>query len=361
MKKKKRQKQFYNNKHRNTHWTEQPKGRPIAFAEKYADGNDTGDKYNQSQPSTYQKQQNQKAKRLQILKRLVAAVLAILLFCCGYIGMDVYMTRQNVPIQQMLQQKNTKSNFSQISLNLASVKVESVSFDNSTMLDAIIDSVHDSGCNSITFDAKRPDGTIGYQSTLATIDTFGAVSNSGSNSQGSIKTLNENDILPVARVCCYKDNLAPNQDSEFALKKGKKLYHDKNGNTYLNPDSNQAYQYICDIIKELYRSGVKVFVLYECDLPDEIKGNHKDGFDALSKKLLKEMNYDIKLLHEVDASIDGKDPEDGRITNSAIKKDIKGFKRINKNQVYYISTKLDTARIYSQLTQNGVENFVIEK
>lgn len=360
MKKKKRQKQFYNDKHRNEHWTEEVKGRPISFAEKYDTNNVYSDKYEQTKPLEYQTKQRRKANVKKTAKRIGALMLAIVLVCCGYIGMDVYMTRQNVPIQQMLEQKNAKSNFSQISLNLASMTIESVSLDNSTMLDAIIQNVHSAGCNSVTFDAKRPDGTIGYQSELATVDTYGAVSNAGSNSQGSIKKLNDNDILPVARICCYKDNLLPNQDKEYALTVNGKIYKDSKGNTYLNPNSEQAYQYISDMVKELYRFGVRVFLLYDCNLP-AMDEKYNDGFEYISNKLLEEMNYDIKVLEEADVSIRGRDLESGRITNSAIKKDIKAFKKIRSNQVYYVSTELAASRVYSQLTENGVENFVIVK
>ena len=236
---------------------------------------------------------------------------------------------------------------------------ESVSLDNSTMLTSVINDVHNFSANSITFDAKREDGTIGYRSSLATIDTYGAVSDVGSDSVGSIKQLIDNDILPVARICCYKDNVLPSQNRNFAVTKGKKLYTDSNGNNYLNPNNEQVYNYILDIVRELKGYGVQVFVLYGCDLPSDISDKYNDGFKKLAKRLQSDLGGDVKLLKEVDVKVTGRDAESGNITNSAIDKEIKNFDKLSDNQIYYISTSLDTTRVYNHVANAGVERFII--
>ena len=187
--------------------------------------------------------------------------------------MDVHMIRQAEPAEKLLNQDNADSNaLSQLTINVSSLMTESVSLDNSAMLTSVINEVHDTSANSITFDAKRDDGTIGYRSSLATIDTYGAMSNVGSDSIGSIKRLIENDIMPVARICCYKDNVLPSHNKDLAVKKGKKLYTDR---------------------------------------------------------------------------------------NSAIDKQIKNLDKLGNNQIYYISTELDTTRVYEHLISSGIERFII--
>ncbi|WP_298654112.1 putative glycoside hydrolase [uncultured Eubacterium sp.] len=360
MSKKQEKRKFYTNEHRNEHWTEEPKGRPIDFADKYTVDGETGDMYNDKRRAAQHKAQRKKESRQKAIKIVVSSLAAVALLFGGYTAMDVHMIRQAEPAEKLLRQNSSDSNaLSQISINVSSIMTESVSLDNSTMLTSVINDVHNFSANSITFDAKREDGTIGYRSSLATIDTYGAVSDVGSDSVGSIKQLIDNDILPVARICCYKDNVLPSQNRDFAVTKGKKLYTDSNGNNYLNPNNEQVYNYILDIVRELKGYGVQVFVLYGCDLPSDISDKYNDGFKKLAKRLQSDLGGDVKLLKEVDVKVTGRDAESGNITNSAIDKEIKNFDKLSDNQIYYISTSLDTTRVYNHVANAGVERFII--
>lgn len=360
MSKKQEKRKFYTNEHRNEHWTEEPKGRPIDFADKYTVDGETGDVYNDKRRAAQHKAQRKKESRQKAIKIVVSSLAAVALLFGGYTAMDVHMIRQAEPAEKLLSQNSSDSNaLSQISINVSSIMTESVSLDNSTMLTSVINDVHNFSANSITFDAKREDGTIGYRSSLATIDTYGAVSDVGSDSVGSIKQLIDNDILPVARICCYKDNVLPSQNRDFAVTKGKKLYTDSNGNNYLNPNNEQVYNYILDIVRELKGYGVQVFVLYGCDLPSDISDKYNDGFKKLAKRLQSDLGGDVKLLKEVDVKVTGRDAESGNITNSAIDKEIKNFDKLSDNQIYYISTSLDTTRVYNHVANAGVERFII--
>lgn len=357
----KKRKKFYNTKNRGQKWTEEPQGRPISFADKYGEGTTPNAYGDDKKPAFQLTPQQAKAKRIKTIRRILAVVLAFVLVGTGYTCMDAYMTRHARPAEELLKDEVVKSSFAQMDINIASIEVESVSFDNSTMLSAVISEVQGFGCSSVTFDAKREDGTIGYQSSLANIDTFNAASNNGSNTKGSINKLTENDILPVARICCYLDNVAPQKSTDIAITKSGKLYKDKDGNTYLNPSNPQAYEYISDIIKELYSFGVKVFVLYGYDLPSDIAEEYGDGFDALAGKLSADLNNDIKLLKQVDVTIKGIDQESGKVKNSAIEKEIKSLKKLDKNQIYYISTNVDYARVVEKIGQNNIDRFVLGK
>lgn len=360
MSKKQEKRKFYTNEHRNEHWTEEPKGRPIDFADKYTVDGETGDVYNDKRRAAQHKAQRKKESRQKAIKIVVSSLFAVALLFGGYTAMDVHMIRQAEPAEKLLRQNSSDSNaLSQISINVSSIMTESVSLDNSTMLTSVINDVHNFSANSITFDAKREDGTIGYRSSLATIDTYGAVSDVGSDSVGSIKQLIDNDILPVARICCYKDNVLPSQNRDFAVTKGKKLYTDNSGNNYLNPNNEQVYNYILDIVRELKGYGVQVFVLYGCDLPSDISDKYNDGFKKLAKRLQSDLGGDVKLLKEVDVKVTGRDAESGNITNSAIDKEIKNFDKLSDNQIYYISTSLDTTRVYNHVANAGVERFII--
>lgn len=357
---KKKNKRFYDNKNRNGHWTEEPKGRYIDFADKYSEG-DGSNKYKDIAASAHRVALKQTEKKNKRKKTVAVILLAVVFIGVGYIGMDVRMIRNAEPAETAIKNSSgADSSVSQISLELAAEKIESVSLDNSAMLDSVISSAHDVGCNSVVFDAKRADGTIGYRSSLAAIDTYSAMSNVGNDSTASIKKLIKNDILPVARISCYADNVASVQNPSMAVSDTNGVYKDKDGDSFLNPDSDDAYGYIRDIIRELSDLGIQVFILYGCDLPESISSNYNDGFDALAEKLNSEFDGKIKLIREVTVDIKGVDSESDKVTDAKIIEEIKAFPSLEDNQIYAVNSSVEHKHLYELLSENGVNNFILE-
>ena len=357
MKKKKR---FYDNKDRNSQWTEPTAGRKIDFADKYLPGSSASDKYDNLRRRE-DNRKKAKAKKRSEAKKAGCFLLCILMVCVGYTLMDVRMDRSARPAERLsLQATAQTADLSNMKINISSRHVDSVSFDSAVMLSSVIDDAVENGYTSVTFDAKREDGTVGYASALASVDTFGAISSPGSHPKASVEELLANDILPVARIYCYKDNIAATQSPEAAIMNGGDLYTDDNGFKYLNPDSEITYNYIKDIIKELNSYGITVFVLSGCDLPDELGDKYSDGFDALAAKLNNDFSGGVKFLEQVDVKINGKDKETGKTTNSAIKADIEKFDKIKDNQIYVISTKIDEKKVAAQLEKKDITSYIIE-
>jgi len=356
----KNRKRFYNNKKRNQHWTEKEKGRKIDFADKYIEGGTASDKFDSKRPKPTKNSAIKKAKKQKRLKSLVIALICIALIGAGYTGMDVYMALREGAYNPEKITQSEEAGMKDVSLYFSSYKTESMSLDSSVMLSSVINDTASLGFTGIAFDAKRSDGTIGYASKLASVDTFSALSSPASKPQASFKELLANDILPIARIACYKDNVAPKYLTQAAIttKKGK-LYKDDNSNTYLNPDSDVAYGYIRDIITELSSMGVSVFVLCETDLPEDISDNYNDGFKALSEKLYKDIDANIKLLEEVDVKLTGKDAKTGKITSAAIKEEISKFEAIDKNKTYCIHTRIDNKVLIDQLAKNSITSYII--
>lgn len=356
-----KKRKYYSEKKRNTKWTQPPKGHEIDFADKYIGDGTQSDMYDSKRPS-YQAsvKKKKKEKRIKQLKTVLSIVLCIAIVGVGYTAMDVYMIRHAKPLTHLGEGKNDNEiKIADMSLNINAAKVESVSLDSSVMLSSVTNELSANGFTGLVFDAKRDDGTIGYASSLASIDTFSAISNASSQPQASIKQLIDNDILPIARICCYQDNVVPLQDSTAALKPNGKLYKDENGNTYLNPNSDSAYSYIKDIIAELHGYGVDVFILYGFDLPSDVQGKYGDGFSNISKRLNEDFNSEIKLLEEIDKTIYGKDAETGKITNSQIRKELDEIEKPNNNQILNISTKVDYKRVINQLNRKNFNCYFI--
>lgn len=358
-----KKRKFYNNKNRNQKWTETPKGHEIDFADKYIGDSSYSDKYDYKRPAVQNlNNKKKKQRKIKTVKKALSVVLAILLICVGYTGMDIYMTRHEKPLLSMSHKKEASEvEISHMPISTTAIKVESVSLDASVMLSSIMSESTENGYTGVMFDAKRIDGTIGYASKLASIDTFGAVSNPASKPKDSIAKLYDNDILPIARICCYRDNVVPKFDSTAAIMNGEKPYQDEDGNTYLNPNSDSAYSYIKDIVSECNSYGINVFVLSECDLPENISGSYNDGFDYISKKLNEDFNNQIRILEEVDIKITGVDPESGDVTRSAIKKEIEDIEKPNSNQILYISTTADFKKVKNQIDKSDLTCYIIEE
>ncbi|MBR3149036.1 MAG: hypothetical protein IKF64_02615 [Eubacterium sp.] len=345
-----KKKRFYNDKKRNQKWTEEEKGRKIDFADKYIEGG-ASDKFDYKRPKQKGYSSDAKTRNETWLKRALVFVCCVAIIAVGYTGMDVYITRHAEPAKHIGETKADENLLSDMQVNFSAFMTEGISLDNSVMLSAVINEAQNNGFTAIAFEAKRADGTIGYNSTLASVDTFSAMSSPASKPEQSIKAMLADDILPVAKISCYKDNVVPLQADSAAIMNGKKPYKDGDGNTYLNPDSEYAYNYIRDIIAELNTYGVTVFILDDVNLPEDISANYGDGFETLSKKLYSDIDSNIKLLQAVNITLDAKTAE----------KDVKNLNAPDKNQAYIINTTADNRKMLSALQKKSVSTFVLNR
>ena len=325
-----KKKRFYNNKTRGQKWTEEVRGRKINFADKYIDSGSGSNKFDNKRP-TVKKPVFTRDNFEKLLKRLIITVLSLCIICVGYAVMDVHIQLNSMPDE--LEAEYNPAGISNIELKIGATSIVPLSMDGGVMLETVIDGIGQNKYTSAVFDLKRSDGTISYLSHLATIETYGAVSSPAGDMQKSIRSLKENDVLPIARICCYKDNIAPLADPSAALYKGGTVYTDEGGNTYLNPNSDTTYSYIKDIVEEAVNMGVSIFVLDYCDLPESVDGNYDDGFEVLSKKLYSDIGSEIKLIEEKQITVSSKSAK-------SITKELEEKTSPNQsNTIYYITCK----------------------
>ena len=344
-----KKKRFYNDKKRNQKWTEPEQGRKIAFADKYIEGG-TSDKFDAKRPK-YKGYSTENQNKNEIrLRRFIILVCSLALIAVGYIGMDVYLTRHARPVENLKQSSMAQSSMADMQVNFSAAQTDGISLDNSVMLSAVMNGVQKNGYTAIAFEAKRADGTVGYASKLASVDTFAAISSPAAKPAQSIKAMLQNDVLPIAEICCYKDNVLALQANGAAIMQGKKPYKDADGNAYLNPDSAFTYNYIKDIIVELNSYGVTVFVLSGCDLPEDISGKYGDGFQTLSKKLYADIDANIKLLEAVEVSVNPK----------SLQKDVAAMKKADKHHAYVVKTTVEDKKLIAALLKKNITTFVIE-
>lgn len=346
-----KKKRFYNNKKRNTKWTEHEQGRKIYFADKYIEGDNQSDKFDNRRRKD-KKPVFTKDKMMNLAKWLVLVVGCFVVISIGYTVMDVYIDRNAMPLTEEADD-SANNGIGNVTLRVRGCEVDPLTMDNSVLLGAVIDSVQDGGYSGISFDVKRDDGTIGYISQLAAVDMYGAQSSPAGDTAGSVSQFAENDILPIARVSCYKDNVFAAADSAAGITADGELYKDSNGNAYLNPDDENVYNYIKGIIEEVHSMGVTVFVLDNCDLPEEIAEGYNDGFAVLSEKLSKDFGADVKFLNGVHISISAKNAK------SAEKEWTEKTENINADNVlFYISAK-DMETVKDLLDSKENINYII--
>lgn len=326
-----KKKRFYNDKKRNTKWTEPEQGRKIYFADKYIESDNGSDKFDNRRPKE-KKPVFTRDRMLGFAKWLVAVAGCFVIISIGYTLMDIYIDRNAMPITE--NEIDADNGISNVSLRIKGCTIESLTMDNGVLLSAVIDNVQNNGYTGACFDIKRDDGTIGYSSALATVDMYGAQSSPASDAAGSVNNLIQNDILPIGRISCYKDTVFANSDLSAGILVDGELYQDSDGNAYLNPDSETVYDYIKGLVEEVKLMGVTVFVLDNCDLPSEISEGYNDGFDALSKKLSADFNGEVKFMQGVSITLTGTDEKEieQEWTEKTQNTD-------NDNAVYYINTK----------------------
>lgn len=347
-----KKKRFYNNKKRNKKWTEQEQGRKIYFADKYIDNANADDAYDGKRRKD--KKPFFTAERMTgIAKWFVIITACVLIINIGYTVMDVYIDRNAMPLVE--EEDNGENHIGNIALRIKGCDAQPLTMDNGVLLSSVIDSVQSDGYTAVSIDAKRDDGTIGYVSQLAVLDMYGAQSSPASDIKGSVERLLANDILPVARISCYKDNVFAKAYSSAAVKYNGEIYEDAHANSYLNPDDENVYNYIKGIVEELKSMGVSVFVLDNCDLPSEIAEGKNDGFEALSNRLTDDLGDDIKLLKGVSVTIDF----DSENQSKAEKEIDEKIVSVNDGDVLFYITSGDNKAVKSLLDGRENINYII--
>lgn len=346
----KRKKRFYNSKHRSRKWTEEPVGRKIYFADKYIAEGEGESKF--SPTGRTKKPVFTKANGERLLKWIITAAACLIFISVGYTVMDIHLEQNAMPYGEQVTSSN--ASLSSVDMKIKAYECQPLSLDGSIMLGAVIDTAFEGGYTCVAFDLKRNDGTIGYESRLATIEAYGAISSPSGDLAGSTAIMNENDILPIGVISCYKDNIAPIEDPSCAIFDDGSTYTDSGSNTYMNPDSDSTYAYIKSIVDEAMGMGVTVFALDNYNLPVDISDSYGDGYEALSQRLYDDIGEQIRIFRLVSINLTS---SNAKALEKEWEEKTQGIKADDSTLLYLSSS--DPAMLKQFLDNRAITNYII--
>ena len=117
------------------------------------------------------------------------------------------------------------------------------------------------GGNAALLNMKANDGSLGYVSSLPRAVSAGtSAAEPALNEQ--ILAVTGSELYTIARVSCFKDNLAPKMDNSLAIKTNSGYnWRDGDDERWMNPTVPAARQYVTDICVELADMGFDEILL----------------------------------------------------------------------------------------------------
>lgn len=125
----------------------------------------------------------------------------------------------------------------------------------------------DRDCNTLCFEVKGADGVM----AIPMVSSYSSQGSQGKNADKLKETLtglkSDGQIHLAARVSALKDNKAASAFYESALKTGRSTWLDAQNNRWIDPYSDMASDYLCDIISACAASGFDIVIFDDLCFP----------------------------------------------------------------------------------------------
>lgn len=120
----------------------------------------------------------------------------------------------------------------------------------------LIDLVDTTELNAMVIDVKNDEGEITYNMELEAAKQIGATVNYISNIKQLVYDLKKKDIYLIARIVAFKDPKLALGREELSLRKmDGTIFHDKAGNSWVNPYKREVWNYLISVAKEAVKLG----------------------------------------------------------------------------------------------------------
>ncbi len=128
----------------------------------------------------------------------------------------------------------------------------------SDRLDELIGIADRTEINAFVIDVKDDLGMITYDADIPLAQELGLVEKRIADIDALIAKLAEHDIIPIARVVCFKDTEFAEAKPELAVRsvKGGK-WADYKGLNYSNPYSHEVWEYLVQVAEDAARHGFR--------------------------------------------------------------------------------------------------------
>lgn len=161
------------------------------------------------------------------------------------------------------------------------------------------------GGNAALLNLKANDGSLGYVSALPQALSFKS-SESDPDLNQKLQALTASELYTIARISCFKDNLAPKTDASLAIKTNSGYnWRDGEDVRWMNPSVEAARSYIVQICGELASMGFDELLLDNACWPVTGHLNYiKVGPDYDPAHLTESLE---SFYREVQAALEGQD------------------------------------------------------
>lgn len=128
--------------------------------------------------------------------------------------------------------------------------------------DRVIAAIDRTEINSLVITVKDDYGRLAFDTDLSLGNKYGTInSNPGVGIQdldALLTKLAEHDIMPIARLVCFKDNMLARKRPEMAVQDGEGgIFVDGEDQAWLNPYNHDAWEYLVQVAEECARRGFR--------------------------------------------------------------------------------------------------------
>ncbi|MDI6601137.1 MAG: putative glycoside hydrolase [Thermoanaerobacteraceae bacterium] len=126
-------------------------------------------------------------------------------------------------------------------------------------IEHLIDLLDNSELNTMVIDVKDDNGLMSYKSNIQIVDDVEANRHVRIRDiQSFIKTLEDHNIYPIARIVTFKDrNLSEHRPDLSIQKKTGGIWRDRKGVSWVNPYDKRVWDYTIAVAKEAALNGFK--------------------------------------------------------------------------------------------------------
>jgi hypothetical protein len=132
---------------------------------------------------------------------------------------------------------------------------------NADTVDRLVGLADRTEINAFVINVKDDDGFVTYEADAPAAQGMGAARKIIPDIDALLATLAEHNIIPIARVVCFKDDVLPKSRPDLAVldSQTQELWKDnsKYKHTYLNPYNHEVWEYLVQVAEDAARRGFR--------------------------------------------------------------------------------------------------------